>query len=44
MSGKAENSGLEKYQQKRDFVVSPESKGGNGEIKNVGSIFVITGI
>lgn len=47
MSGKTENgkvdSGLEKYQQKRDFVVSPEPKGRNGgdEIKSAGNIFVI---
>lgn len=47
MSGKVENSGLEKYQQKRDFAISPEPKGGDGEngdinnIKNAGSIFVI---
>lgn len=43
-SEKTENSGLEKYQQKRDFAISPEPKGGNGDInniKNAGSIFVI---
>lgn len=44
MGEKTGNSELEKYQQKRDFAVSPEPKGGDsdkGEIKNVGSIFVI---
>lgn len=44
MSGKTENNGLEKYQQKRDFAISPEPKGMNGDInniKNAGSIFVI---
>lgn len=48
MSGKTENgkvdSGMEKYQQKRDFAISPEPKVGNSEnseIKKVGNIFVI---
>jgi len=41
MSGKVENSGLEKYQQKRDFAVSPEPKGENSDIKKAGNIFVI---
>lgn len=41
MNEKTENGELEKYQQKRDFTASPEPKGGNGETKNVGNIFVI---
>lgn len=41
MSGITGSSELEKYQEKRYFTISPEPKGGNGERKNVGSIFVI---
>ncbi len=40
-SGKTENSGLEKYQQKRDFTISPGPKGEINNIKNAGNIFVI---